>query len=396
MIIPRLADAGGSSSVLGLATTLLSASDGDGADGKPTLQGWSTIIGIVTAIVGNIFISFALNIQRYAHIRISREFDVSKGEEADVTAVPSYGASTRDDLAANRAFSDQRSPARGRASYNSESTDADEHQPLLRRDTGREYDHSLASLSTSRLEKGSVESRPKTYLRSPYWWAGILLMTIGETGNFLAYGFAPASIVSPLGVVALVSNCLIAPLMLKEEFRTRDFGGVLVAIGGAVTVVLSAKPSNPKLGPDEIWDAITRWEFELYMGLTATLILVGMWASGRYGQKTILIDLGLVGLFGEILLSHSVMLGQMLTGRYGRRLYCTCNQGRCVAALLHAMAGAYLSHHLRSTCHPHLHRLASDTVRQSGVATLRFDAGHPHSIRVPHHLRHRWECHPLP
>ena len=29
-------------------------------------------------------------------------------------------------------------------------------------------------------------------------------MTIGEAGNFLAYGFAPASIVSPLGVVALV------------------------------------------------------------------------------------------------------------------------------------------------------------------------------------------------
>lgn len=123
-------------------------------------------------------------------------------------------------------------------------------------------------------------------------------MTIGETGNFLAYGFAPASIVSPLGVVALISNCVIAPIMLKERFRLRDFWGVVVAVAGAVVVVLSAKQQEKKFGPHEIWGAITTTEFEVYMGVTGFLIGVLVWASPRYGSRTILIDLGLVGLFG--------------------------------------------------------------------------------------------------
>lgn len=123
-------------------------------------------------------------------------------------------------------------------------------------------------------------------------------MTLGETGNFMAYGFAPASIVSPLGVVALISNCVIAPFMLKEKFRKRDFWGVLIAIAGAVVVVLSAKSSEEKIGPDDIWEMITRWEFELYLGLTSALIVVLMWSSREYGRRTILIDVGLVGLFG--------------------------------------------------------------------------------------------------
>jgi hypothetical protein len=124
-------------------------------------------------------------------------------------------------------------------------------------------------------------------------------MTVGEAGNFLAYGFAPASIVSPLGVVALISNCVIAPVMLHEPFRQRDFWGVVVAIAGVVVVVLSAKQVEVKLGPDEIWNSIATVGFEVYFGITLALILVGMWASGKYGEKSILIDLGLVALFGE-------------------------------------------------------------------------------------------------
>ena len=44
---------------------------------------------------------------------------------------------------------------------------------------------------------------PGSYLRSGTWWIGILLMIAGETGNFVAYGFAPASVVAPLGKSSL-------------------------------------------------------------------------------------------------------------------------------------------------------------------------------------------------
>ena len=85
--------------------------------------------------------------------------------------------------------------------------------------------------------KNNEATEKKSYLLRPTWWAGMLLMGLGEAGNFLAYAFAPASVVAPLGTVALVCNAIIAPVVLKERFRVQDLIGIIVAIGGAVVVV---------------------------------------------------------------------------------------------------------------------------------------------------------------
>jgi len=266
------------------------------------IREWNALIGIVTAIVGNILISFALNVQRYAHIRLDNDRHRWQKPSADGKG-KRYGAvdysTEQARIAAERAKLNLNAPSE-------EERDAEYSDFYPHNGTdGRSARSRSSSESTIRQEKNHEETAPSTtYLKSPYWWAGILLMTTGEAGNFLAYGFAPASIVSPLGVVALISNCIIAPWLLKERFRQRDFWGVLVAVGGAVTVVLSAKNSETKMGPHDVWVAITRWEFEVYMGVTAALIVTLMWASGRYGDRTILIDLGLVGLFGKKVVQH--------------------------------------------------------------------------------------------
>ena len=240
-------------------------------EGDSKLQRWSSLIGIVTAIVGNILISFALNIQRYAHIRLHKERAARKHSwRSEHSSKSGYGTINED---------------------NGTETPKSKAQDVLLRADSKDSAH-CADLDNE-------EDHELTYLRSPYWWAGLILMSLGETGNFLAYGFAPASIVSPLGVVALISNCIIAPAMLKERFRYRDFWGVVVAVGGAVTVVLSAKPREEKLGSHEILEAVSRLDFEIYMVVTVVLIGVLMFASPRYGSKTILLDLGLVGLLGE-------------------------------------------------------------------------------------------------
>jgi hypothetical protein len=249
--------------------------------GGHSSQRWSSLIGIVTAICGNILISFALNIQRYAHIRIEREAEGERVRLGLRRQRTSGGSSTYGSL---------HSPDReARILYGDEEGESDEHDDLRQ---------SFLSERTVKPGRDLVERNRTNYLRSPYWWSGFVLMTLGEIGNFLAYGFAPASIVSPLGVVALISNCVIAPFMLKEKFRKRDLWGVVIAVAGAVVVVLSARTSETKIGPHDIWVMITRWEFELYLGITAALILTLMSLSEKYGARTILIDLGLVGLFG--------------------------------------------------------------------------------------------------
>jgi hypothetical protein len=264
-------------------------------DPNKDIKNWSSLIGIVTAIVGNVLIALALNVQRYAHIRLHRQRKYHR-------------------LRAKKALKNAANGANGGGIYGSIGSTNGSGEGLARQDSGRGQGHdveedfqeddplaqSFRSGSSGEDDDDSTKEVSTTYLKDPYWWLGQVLITVGECGNFLAYGFAPASIVSPLGVVALISNCVIAPMLFKEIFRTRDFWGVIVAIAGAVTVVLSANTEETKLEPHDVWKAISTMEFEIYVAVSCSLIAVLMWASPRYGNRTILIDLGLVGLFGKL------------------------------------------------------------------------------------------------
>ncbi|KAL6244515.1 hypothetical protein RBB50_008757 [Rhinocladiella similis] len=261
--------------------------------GDSQLQRWSSFIGIVTAIVGNLLISFALNTQRYAHILIEHEFNEGRKPQTNGSASPSaggYGTNTQEQIAEARRRVNLGIPDRKEHTNEDAASSADGH-------TNGSFEASTEVPRQKNEPENDDQDRP-SYLKSPVWWLGLVLMIVGEIGNFLAYGFAPASIVSPLGVVALISNCLIAPLMLKERFRKRDFFGVLVAIAGAVVVVLSARSSEEKFGPGGLWKTAKRWEFLVYVIITILLIVALMYAEPRYGRRTILVDLGLVGLFG--------------------------------------------------------------------------------------------------
>ena len=300
MYVPHAADITGSSESIALSLGALK----DESSGSGSRNGWSSLIGIVTAIFGNILISFALNTQRYAHIRLSRDrnewAEKQKSQQRQSRSRPRTYGTEQSDVAEERARENKTSEPHGGVEerYTLEDpAESSEAEPLIPHvDVRRSSTSSEETARPAEKQKGSPEG--KSYLKSPIWWLGIALMTVGEAGNFLAYGFAPASIVSPMGVVALVSNCMIAPLLLGEKFRWRDALGVVIAVGGCVIVVLSASESNPKLTPDKIWYLISQWEFETYFGITVFLIIALMVASNKFGEKTILIDLGLVGLFG--------------------------------------------------------------------------------------------------
>lgn len=289
------------------STTYLFEDDGGGdpsGDPKNGLGNWSSFIGIVTAIVGNVLIALALNVQRYAHTRLHQERKRvrERAKQALKNAKNGGGGGPRRSYGAL----DEAGHGSGGANGSGEEDDdneengvgaaaaADETDPLTQSFRSEDSRWSLENYS----DDDDMPKAPSTYLKSPYWWLGQILITVGEMGNFLAYGFAPASIVSPLGVVALISNCVIAPIVFKEKFRKRDFWGVLIAVGGAVTVVFSADTQETKLDPHAVWEHITSTAFEIYMGVTCGLILLLMWLSPKYGNRTILIDLGLVGLFG--------------------------------------------------------------------------------------------------
>lgn len=119
-----------------------------------------------------------------------------------------------------------------------------------------------------------ADGESRAYLKSPLWWLGFILLVVGEVGNVVSYScarlrrrrrdlsavlVAPASLVAPLGAVALISNCFLSPLLLREKFRWSDAvrstqigrlapdtgqGGIVLSIIGALTVVFSSKQTD--------------------------------------------------------------------------------------------------------------------------------------------------------
>lgn len=58
----------------------------------------------------------------------------------------------------------------------------------------------------------------------------MILMGLGEMGNFLAYGFAPASMIAPLGSVAVISNTILASVYLGEPLTMASMMGVTLVV----------------------------------------------------------------------------------------------------------------------------------------------------------------------
>lgn len=97
------------------------------------------------------------------------------------------------------------------------------------------------ALNVQKHAHNKVADTEKSYVTSGTWWLGLLLLIGGEIGNFMAYGFAPASVVAPLGSSGIIFNAIIAVVVLKEKIRLRDVVGIVWAVVGAYLIVTFAK-----------------------------------------------------------------------------------------------------------------------------------------------------------
>ncbi|CAO3594569.1 unnamed protein product [Absidia cylindrospora] len=227
----------------------------------------NTLIGITLSITGNVLISIALNVQKLAHNKLSHQ----KHQEKRFTT---YYSST------NQSISSLESGT------NNEDVFQYDHHKLMDHDT--------------------------RYLLSKTWWLGILLMVLGEMGNFMAYGFAPASTIAPLGTATLVSNAILAPCLLDEQFRTRDFFGVFFAVCGAAGVVWSSKTHEVKLSPELVVAALTQIRSFVFYGVTVFMIVVLTIINPQYGANNIFVDLGIVALYGVYTVLATKSLSSLL------------------------------------------------------------------------------------
>ncbi len=108
------------------------------------------------------------------------------------------------------------------------------------------------------------------------WIFGFCVFLIGQLINFVSLSFGAETIVSVIGLDAtLISNCILAPLILKERLRNRDVVATgIIAIGAALIVYFSSGASQDYT-VTELTDLFLRPPF-IILAIVIILLLLGL------------------------------------------------------------------------------------------------------------------------
>ncbi|XP_051015422.1 NIPA-like protein 2 isoform X1 [Acomys russatus] len=163
------------------------------------------------------------------------------------------------------------------------------------------------------------KEHPKPYFKSALWWSGVLLMAIGETGNFAAYGVAPITLIAPLGCMSVTGSAIISVIFLKENLRASDLLGMTLAFAGTYLLVNFAPNITQAISARTVQYYIVGWQFLVYVILEILVFCVLLYFHKRKGMKHIGILLTLVALLASLtVISVRAVSGMVTLSMAGR------------------------------------------------------------------------------
>ncbi|XP_075508054.1 putative magnesium transporter NIPA1 [Primulina tabacum] len=139
------------------------------------------------------------------------------------------------------------------------------------------------------------------YLKEPWWWVGMITMIVGEGANFIAYAYAPAILVTPLGALSIIFSAVLAHFILDEKLHPFGVVGCILCLVGSVAIVLHAPLEKDIESVKQVWHLATEPGFVIYtctvLSLAAILIY---WFVPRYGQTHMVVYIGICSLTGSL------------------------------------------------------------------------------------------------
>eukprot|EP01018_Ginkgo_biloba_P030111 Gb_36462 [translate_table: standard] len=152
-----------------------------------------------------------------------------------------------------------------------------------------------------------------SYLLEPLWWAGMITMIVGEVANFVAYAFAPAVLVTPLGALSIIVSAVLAHFMLKERLHKMGMLGCVMCIVGSIVIVIHAPQERSINSVQEIWHLATQTAFLLYMASVIAIVVVLIFHFvPRCGHTNVLVFTGICSLMGSLSVMSVKALGTAL------------------------------------------------------------------------------------
>ncbi|ESW13478.1 hypothetical protein PHAVU_008G199900 [Phaseolus vulgaris] len=151
------------------------------------------------------------------------------------------------------------------------------------------------------------------YLLEPLWWVGMITMIVGEVANFVAYAFAPAVLVTPLGALSIIVSAVLADFILKEKLHNLGILGCVMCIAGSIIIVIHAPKEQPIKSVLEIWNMATQPAFLAYVGSVIVLVFILVFHfAPRCGHTNVLVFTGICSLMGSLSVMSVKALGTSL------------------------------------------------------------------------------------
>ncbi|KAJ6986398.1 magnesium transporter NIPA3 isoform X4 [Populus alba x Populus x berolinensis] len=156
-----------------------------------------------------------------------------------------------------------------------------------------------------------------SYLLEPLWWLGMITMIIGEVANFVAYAFAPAVLVTPLGALSIIVSAVLAQFILNEKLHQLGILGCVMCIAGSVVIVIHAPQEHPITSVQEICSMATQPAFLLYVASVIVLVFILIFHfAPQCGHSNVLVFTGICSLMGSLSAPQPFHQIQMLTPQH--------------------------------------------------------------------------------
>ncbi|KAJ3524475.1 hypothetical protein NMY22_g10979 [Coprinellus aureogranulatus] len=161
-----------------------------------------------------------------------------------------------------------------------------------------------------RSQAGGEAGEGVAYLKSVLWWAGMIMMILGEICNFAAYAFVEAIVVTPLGALSVVISAILSSIFLNEKLSFFGWLGCALCILGSVIIAING-PHEAAVGQIREFQKLFLSPGFLAWGsvlIVASLVII-LYFAPRYGKKSMLWYISVCSMIGGLSVSVTTGLG---------------------------------------------------------------------------------------
>ncbi|XP_013187347.1 magnesium transporter NIPA2 [Amyelois transitella] len=139
------------------------------------------------------------------------------------------------------------------------------------------------------------------YLKQWMWWLGLITMGVGEGANLLAYAFAPAALVTPLGALSVLVSAVLSSKFLDEKLNFLGKISCFLCIVGSVIIVIHSPKSEEIKTFKELTQKLTDYVFVTYVSIIIFMtIIIKLMFVPRFGNSNILVYLFICSAIGSL------------------------------------------------------------------------------------------------